>query len=251
MREELTVSEGETGEFQEIVQQWDGTRDTSTAESWRILVVASARPDADTLVGQLREHGHSASSVDTGVAALSGYTDADLMLIDLELPDLDGLEVCREIRATCELPIIAVTARATELDRVLGLQAGADDYVPKPYGISELLARIEAVMRRAQPKTPSYRTVVCGPLCIDVKARQVTVGDRQVILTRKEFDLLHTLAAHQDAVISRKQLMEQIWGNSWSRRTVDTHVNSLRAKLGSSSWIVTVRGIGFRLGWYD
>ncbi|MEE1756580.1 response regulator transcription factor [Streptomyces sp. SP18CS02] len=217
-------------------------------ESWRVLVVESDTGDAETLIRGLRRHGHLVDRAETGGAALDGYGNADLVLLDLELPDLDGLEVCREIRSVCDVPVIAVTARGSELDRVLGLQAGADDYLVKPYGFRELVARINAVMRRSRPRPPAPKVLAHGPLLIDAGAREVRLDGRPVCVTRKEFDLLYLLASHPETVIPRKRLMQQIWGDSWSRRTVDSHVSSLRNKLGASDWIITVRGVGFRLG---
>lgn len=216
--------------------------------TWRVLIVENNASEAETLARGLRRHGHHVDSVATGGEALQVYGDADLVLLDLELPDLDGLEVCRAIRSACEIPVIAVTARGTELDRVLGLQAGADDYLAKPYGFRELMARMEAVMRRVRPKAPVATVIAHGPLRIDSAAREVTLDARSIEMTRKEFDLLHLLASHPDTVIPRKRLMQQVWGDSWSRRTVDTHVSTLRNKLGASSWVITVRGVGFRLG---
>ncbi|MFF9853840.1 response regulator transcription factor [Streptomyces litmocidini] len=205
--------------------------------------------EAEALVRGLRRHGHEVDNVATGGAALRNYENADLVLLDLELPDLDGLEVCRGIRSACDIPVIAVTARGSELDRVLGLQAGADDYLVKPYGFRELMARMEAVMRRAQrPQRPASKVISHGPLRVDACSREVTLGGRTIDLTRKEFDLLYLLASRPDTVIPRKRLMQEVWGDSWSRRTVDTHVSSLRNKLGASGWIITVRGVGFRLG---
>ncbi|MBB1254617.1 response regulator transcription factor [Streptomyces alkaliterrae] len=215
---------------------------------WRVLVVESDVDDAEPLVSGLRRHGHEVETITSGRAALEAYEDADLVLLDLELPDLDGLEVCRAIRTACDVPIIAVTARGTELDRVLGLQAGADDYLTKPYGFRELMARVEAVMRRARPQASPPSVINHGPLLIDTASREVTLEGRRIPMTRKEFDLLCLLAANPDTVIPRKRLMQQIWGDSWSRRTVDTHVSTLRNKLGASSWVITVRGVGFRLG---
>ncbi|WP_243707205.1 response regulator transcription factor [Micromonospora sp. KC606] len=208
----------------------------------------SNRAEAETLTRGLRRHGHEVVSVETGVAALQVHEEADIVLLDLELPDLDGLEVCRGIRSACDTPIIAVTARGAELDRVLGLQAGADDYLVKPYGFRELLARMDAVWRRIRPRAQVARTICQGPLEIDLNARQVRLAGRPIDLTRKEFDLLYLLASNPGTVISRRRLMLEIWGDSWSRRTVDTHVGTLRNKLGASSWIITVRGVGFRLG---
>ncbi|WP_432073743.1 response regulator transcription factor [Streptomyces wuyuanensis] len=218
------------------------------AADWRVLVVENDPAEAEALVRALKRHGHDVDSVTSGGAALQSYADVDLVLIDLELPDLDGLEVCRDIRSTCDVPVIAVTARGSELDRVLGLQAGADDYLVKPYGFRELMARMEAVMRRVRTPTPAVRAVSHGPLRVDAGSREVTLHGRAVDVTRKEFDLLYLLASNPGTVIPRKRLIHQIWGDSWSRRTVDTHVSSLRNKLGGSGWIVTVRGVGFRFG---
>ncbi|MDA5146631.1 response regulator transcription factor [Streptomyces sp. AD681] len=216
----------------------------------RLLVVENEARAADLLVQGLRRHGYAAESVSTGAEALRTYQGSDLVLLDVDLPDLDGLEVCRSLRATSEMPIIAVTARDSELDRVLGLQAGADDYMSKPYGFRELLARIEAVMRRVRPKQPAEQVLTHGPLRIDARLREIWLDGRSVGVTRKEFDLLYLLAAQPGKVVSRRQLMTQVWEDSWSRpgRTIDTHVSSLRSKLGSSTWIITVRGVGFRLG---
>ncbi|GAA2916712.1 response regulator transcription factor [Streptomyces thioluteus] len=203
---------------------------------------------ADTLVRALQRQGHEVDHVTTGHDTLRTLEQADLLLIDLELPDLDGLEVCRRVRVAGPTPVIAVTSRGTELDRVLGLQAGADDYLVKPYGLRELLARMDAVMRRAQPAAPAPPVISHGPLRIDAGARQVSLHGHRVDVTRKEFDLLYLLASHPDTVIPRKRIMQQVWGDIWSRRTIDTHVSSLRNKLGASDWILTVRGVGFQLG---
>lgn len=214
----------------------------------RILVVDGCPGAAGALMGQLRRHGHRPLGVERGAEALHAYRDADLVLMESELPDLDGLEVCRAIRAVSRIPLIMVTSRGSELDCVLGLQAGADDYLVKPYGFRELSARIEAVLRRAQWQLLPAREIRHGRLHIDAGARQVTVGSRAVALTCKEFDLLSLLAAHPETVIPRRLLLQQVWGDSWSRRTLDTHVSSLRAKLGASGWVLTVRGVGFRIG---
>lgn len=214
----------------------------------RVLVVEGDVDLGDSVANQLRRHGHEPVGVTGGSAALQAYEDVNLVLLDPELPDLDGLEVCRAIRAVSRVPVIMVTGRRSELDCVLGLQAGADDYVTKPYGVRELMARIEAVMRRAQWQPAAFREISHGRLHIDVNSREVFVDGAEVALTRKEFDLLCLLASHPGTVVPRKQLLQQVWGDSWSRRTVDTHVSSLRGKLGDSGWIVTVRGVGFRLG---
>ncbi|WP_229700922.1 response regulator transcription factor [Streptomyces camponoticapitis] len=216
----------------------------------RVLVIENDAAAAETLVRGLRRHGNDATSVGTGASALKTHRQAEFVLLDLELPDIDGLQVCRTIRDSTDTPIIAVTARGTELDRVLGLQAGADDYLVKPYGFRELLARMDAVMRRASPGTPVAQEVSHGPLHIDAGAREVRLEKELVKVTRKEFDLLHMLVSRPDHVVSRQQLMSQVWEETWTKsgRTIDTHVSSLRSKLGASTWITTVRGVGFRIG---
>ncbi len=216
----------------------------------RVLVVENNTAVAESLTHGLRRHGYDAVGVDTGTRALIKYHHADLVLLDLELPDLDGLEVCRGIRAACNIPIIAVTARSTELDRILGLQAGSDDYLVKPYGLLELVARIEAVMRRAHPQPPAEQNIARGPLRIDFGAREVRLNGQSINVTRKEFDLLYLLACQPEIVVSRKEIMSKVWNTEGAKfgRTIDTHVSSLRKKLGANTWITTVRGVGFRLG---
>ncbi|MET9520722.1 response regulator transcription factor [Streptomyces sp. NPDC002994] len=220
------------------------------AGALRVLVVENEARAADSLVQGLLRQGYAVQSVATGTKALLAYHQADLVLLDLDLPDLDGLEVCRGIRAVSDTPVIAVTARGSELDRVLGLQAGSDDYLVKPYGFRELLARMEAVMRRVRPQPARAQFISHGPLSIDIDIRLTTMHGEPVDLTRKEFDLLQLLASQPGTVISRRQLMSKVWDDTWSHRgrTIDTHVSSLRGKLGSSSWIINVRGVGFRLG---
>ncbi|MEU2423117.1 response regulator transcription factor [Streptomyces sp. NPDC007851] len=221
-----------------------------TAQDLRVLVVESDASAAEDLVQELRRHGYLARSVASAAEALQAHRGVDLVLLDLDLPDLDGLEVCRRMRAAGDVPIITVTARGAELDRVLGLQAGSDDYVVKPYGLRELLARMEALMRRVRPQPPAARVITYGPLRLDAGNRELLLEGRRVDLTPKEFDLLFTLASQPGVTVSRRQLLSQVWDDEWSHRgrTIDTHVSSLRGKLGSSRWIVTVRGIGFRLG---
>ncbi|MFJ9946692.1 response regulator transcription factor [Kitasatospora sp. NPDC091207] len=206
---------------------------------------------AEFLMMGLRRHGYHAVAVDTGAETLQQYQKADLLLVDLDLPDLEGVELCRIIRASCDVPIIVVTARDTELDRVLSLRAGSDDYVVKPYSLAELIARIEAVMRRVRLQSSAAEDIITvGSLRIDLHAREILLDNMPVEVTRKEFDLLYLLASRPGSVVSRRQIMAQVWSDAGSKpgRTIDTHVSSLRGKLGSSNWITTVRGVGFRLG---
>ncbi|WP_018546904.1 response regulator transcription factor [Streptomyces sp. LaPpAH-108] len=241
--DQQVVHPARVGIEEELIAQRDG-------DALRVLVVESDASAAGDLVQELLRHGYLARSVATAAEALRVHHDVDLVLLGLDLPDLDGLELCRRMRAVGDVPIITVTTRGAELDRVLGLQAGSDDYVVKPYGLRELLARIQAVMRRVRPQRSAARVVTYGPLRIDAGARELLLEGRRVDLTPKEFDLLFLLASQPGTLFSRRQLLSQVWDDEWSYRgrTLDTHVSSLRGKLGSSRWIVTVRGVGFRIG---
>jgi DNA-binding response OmpR family regulator len=170
------------------------------------------------------------------------------VLLDLRLPDLDGYDVCRTLRARSDVPIIMVTARGEEVDRVVGLELGADDYVVKPFGLRELVARIRAVTRRVGGRSDDARLHV-GELEVDVRARRVALAGQPIDLTAKEFDILAVLADDPGNVVSRQTLLERVWETTWygPTKTIDVHVASLRRKLGDPGWIETVRGIGFRL----
>jgi DNA-binding response OmpR family regulator len=212
-----------------------------------ILVVEDEDAIADPLVDGLRREGFDVSRVATGEAALEA-TPADLVLLDLRLPDVDGFDVCRRLRERSRVPIIVVTARGEEADRVVGLELGADDYVVKPYGLRELIARIRAVSRRAASLGPTGPLRV-GDLEVDERARRAILDRRELELTPKEFDLLAALARDPGAAVSRQRLLAEVWQTSWygSAKTIDVHVAALRRKLGDPGWIETVRGIGFRL----
>ena len=173
---------------------------------------------------------------------------ADLVLLDLGLPDMDGSEVCRQVRKTSAVPIIIVSARGDESDRVLGLELGADDYLVKPFGLQELVARVRAVSRRAV-SDPDQLLQRVGTVEIDRRARRVTVDEVEVALSPKEFDLLSLLGQDPGAVVSREQIMDEVWDPHWygPTRTLDVHVASLRKKLGDPGLIETVRRVGFRL----
>jgi DNA-binding response OmpR family regulator len=172
------------------------------------------------------------------------------VLLDLGLPDMDGTDVCRGIRATSQTPIIVVSARNDEIDRVVALEMGADDYVVKPFGMRELVARIRAVSRRTgsievEPVAAERRF---GPLSIDTRAQRVTLGTADVYLTPKEFELLVYLSQDQGAVFRRADILHDVWDTNWygTTKTLDAHIAAIRKKLGNSGWIESVRGVGFR-----
>ncbi|MFD9499631.1 response regulator transcription factor [Streptomyces sp. NPDC060035] len=215
-----------------------------------VLVVERNASAAEAMVNDLRRQGYTARSVGTGARALRACGDADLVLLSLDLPDIDGLELCRSLGNGSDTPLIAVTDVDNELERVLALKAGADDCVVKSWGFREIGARIEAVLRRARPRPALLDAISLRPLHIDPRTREVHLHNRLIDVTSKEFELLYTLATTPETVVTRKELMEKVWGSSWAHpsRTIDTHVSSLRAKLGHSCWIHTVRGVGYRMG---
>jgi DNA-binding response OmpR family regulator len=174
----------------------------------------------------------------------------EFVLLDLGLPDADGADICRALRARSDVPIIVVTARGDEIDRVVLLELGADDYVVKPFGARELVARIRAVARRTQPSSdPAPAVVTIGGLEIDHRARRVTLDGNEIGLTPKEFDLLAFLAGDPGAVYRRETILDEVWDPHWygPTKTLDVHVAAVRKKLGDAGWIETVRGVGFRL----
>ena len=219
-------------------------------DTWNvhILVVEDEDAIADPLVAGLEREGYGVSRVATGEAALEA-SPADLVLLDLRLPDVDGLDVCRQLRERSRIPIIVLTARGEEADRVVGLELGADDYVVKPYGLRELIARIRAVMRRAAALGGTSGPLRAGELEVDERARRATLAGRELELTPKEFELLAALARDPGAAVSRQRLLAEVWQTSWygSSKTIDVHVAALRRKLGDPGWIETLRGVGFRL----
>jgi DNA-binding response OmpR family regulator len=220
----------------------------------KLLLVEDDQAIAVSLVEGLTAAGHSVVHVATGAGALAerGY---ELVLLDLGLPDMDGRDVCRELRQRSATPIIMLTARSEEFDRVLGLELGADDYVTKPFSLRELVARIRAVSRRTNDGQPlaDDREVAgpqtIGPMELDRRTRRVRIDGEEVALTAKEFDLLAFLANDVGAVHTRTEILETVWDAHWygPTKTVDAHVASLRKKLGDHSWIEAVRGVGFRL----
>ncbi len=213
-----------------------------------ILVVEDEDAIAEPLVDGLRREGFETTRVANGHDALE-VAACDLVLLDLRLPDIDGLDVCRQLRERSRVPIIVVTARGEEADRVVGLELGADDYLVKPYGLRELIARIRAVTRRAAAAGATGEPLRVGGLEVDERARTASLDGRELELTPKEFDLLAVLARDPGAAVTRQRLLADVWQTTWygSAKTIDVHVAALRKKLGDPHWIETVRGIGFRL----
>ncbi|MFI1867493.1 response regulator transcription factor [Streptomyces jumonjinensis] len=218
----------------------------------RVLLVEDDESVAESLRRGLTRYGYEVDWVSTGRAALAAGP-AGLVLLDLGLPDTDGLDVCRELRARGDVPIIVISARSDETDRVVGLEIGADDYVSKPFGVREVVARIRAVMRRVRPPETGRRilgpTESYGRITVDRKACRVRLDGAEVVLTPKEYDLLAFLTEAPGALISREQIMEAVWDANWfgPTKTLDVHVGALRRKLAGAITIETVRGVGFRL----
>ena len=181
--------------------------------------------------------------------SLSERMEPDLVLLDLNLPDVDGRDVCRELRRRGDTPIVMLTARGTEMDRIVGLELGADDYVVKPFSGEEVIARIRAVLRRSRGMEQPAEPIEVGELYVDPASRTAAFSGHPLELARKEFDLLAELARNAGRVVSREELMARVWDENWfgPTKTLDTHIGWLRRKLGDSGYIQTVRGVGFRL----
>lgn len=226
-------------------------------ERVKVLIVEDDDSIATTLSSGLADAEHQATRVATGRDAIERLSSStfDVVLLDLGLPDMDGRDVFRELKRVRDVPVIMVTARSEEFDRVLGLELGADDYITKPFSLRELLARIRAVTRRSSSDlslasaNPDLDVVVCGPLRIDSRTHRAELAGVEVQLTPKEFELLSFLAEDAGAVRTRTDIIESVWDAHWygPTKTVDAHVASLRKKLGDPRWIVSVRGVGFRL----
>ncbi|PFG41628.1 DNA-binding response OmpR family regulator [Isoptericola jiangsuensis] len=221
----------------------------------QLLVVEDNEHVAGALVSVLGKHGYEVIRAADGASALDALNQrTDLVLLDLALPDMDGFEVCRRIRLVSDTPIIMVTARTQLEARVRGLELGADDYVTKPYDIREVLARIDAVLRRGRSREWDGRgeakvVDACG-LSVDLAAREVRREDGTVVgLTRKEYDLLALLVRHRGTALARERILREVWGSSWKGlgRTLEVHVASLRRKIGEPDVVETVRGVGYRV----
>ncbi len=221
----------------------------------KVLAVDDEQSIRELLAFQLQKHGYEALMAGDGQEALAKAEGTDLILLDLMLPGLDGLEVCRRLKAdkrTARIPIIMLTAKTEEIDKVLGLELGADDYVVKPFSVRELMARVKAVLRRSSQEGPQEETLQIDCLRLDFSSYQAWLAGEELVLTPKEFELLKLLVTSPGRAFSRDELLERIWGYEYygDTRTVDVHIRHLRAKLGERSGlserIETVRGVGYR-----
>jgi len=219
-------------------------------ERGTVLVVDDEPNIADLIELYLTRDGFRVVKAATGEDGLRAVGDhrPRLVVLDVGLPDLDGLEVCRRIRQTSTIPVIFLTARDSEVDRVLGLELGADDYVTKPFSPAELVARVKAVLRRTEG-APAAEVLQAGEATIDLCRREVRVREAPVAFTTKEFELLHFLAERPGLALSRQQILDGVWGYDWfgDTRTVDVHLAQIRKKLDGAVRITTVRGVGYRL----
>jgi DNA-binding response OmpR family regulator len=225
----------------------------TTAGTQTILVVEDEQSIASFVSLYLKNAGYNVRAVTNGSAALThvaAETPA-LIILDLMLPDIDGIEICRRIRKTSDVPILMLTARDEDVDKIIGLEVGADDYLTKPFNPRELVARVKSVLRRSAPekRRDEGAEIRHGDLVINAGRREVKVGADEIQLAPKEFDLLWELLDHRGLVLTRDQLLERVWGYTFAgdTRTVDVHVRQLRRKLGDASPIVTVWGVGYKV----
>ena len=220
----------------------------------RLLVIDDEANLRHTLGYALRQEGYEVLTAEDGESGIAAFRMAkpDLVILDIMLPRVDGLEVCRRLRKETDVPIIMLTARDSELDKIVGLEVGADDYLTKPFNPRELVARVKSVLRRSAPERRGDETqeIRHGDLFINAGRREVKVGEDEIQLAPKEFDLLWELLNHKGIVLTRDQLLERVWGYTFAgdTRTVDVHVRQVRRKLGDASPIVTVWGVGYKVG---
>jgi two-component system, OmpR family, alkaline phosphatase synthesis response regulator PhoP len=219
-----------------------------------VLVVEDEASIASFVSLYLKNAGYDVRTSANGTEALAAVAaeQPSLIVLDLMLPDIDGIEICRRIRQKSDVPILMLTARDEDVDKIIGLEVGADDYMTKPFNPRELVARVKSILRRATPDRKERETDVIhhGDLCVDAGRREVKVGAQEIQLAPKEFDLLWELLDHRGLVLTRDQLLERVWGYTFAgdTRTVDVHVRQLRRKLGDASPIVTVWGVGYKVG---
>jgi DNA-binding response OmpR family regulator len=222
-------------------------------QSHSILVVEDEQAIASFVSLYLKNAGYGVRAVTTGAGALNAVASEmpSLIILDLNLPDMDGIEICRRIRKTSDVPILMLTARDEDVDKIIGLEVGADDYLTKPFNPRELVARVKSVLRRSTSdrRIDGGDEIRHGDLLVNAGRREVLVGDDEIQLAPKEFDLLWELLDHRGIVLTRDQLLERVWGYTFAgdTRTVDVHVRQIRRKLGDASPIVTVWGVGYKV----
>jgi DNA-binding response OmpR family regulator len=225
----------------------------SSRTTQSVLVVEDESSIASFVALYLKNAGYAVRTAATGNEALAQFqaSPPGLIVLDLMLPDIDGIEVCRRIRKSSDVPILMLTARDEDVDKIIGLEVGADDYLTKPFNPRELVARVKSILRRASPERRQVESKQLrhGQLLIDAGRREVRVGEEEIQLAPKEFDLLWELLDHRGLVLTRDQLLERVWGYTFAgdTRTVDVHVRQLRRKLGDASPIVTVWGVGYKV----
>ncbi len=225
----------------------------ATKSQQTVLVVEDETSIASFVSLYLKNAGYTVRTATTGGEALAQVNAQlpDMIVLDLMLPDIDGIEICKRVRQRSDVPILMLTARDEDVDKIIGLEVGADDYLTKPFNPRELVARVKAILRRATPERRELESAVLkhGDLTIDAGRREVKVGDEEIQLAPKEFDLLWELLDHRGLVLTRDQLLERVWGYTFAgdTRTVDVHVRQLRRKLGDASPIVTVWGVGYKV----
>jgi DNA-binding response OmpR family regulator len=218
-----------------------------------VLVVEDEASIASFVAAYLKNAGYAVRTTASGAEALKLVASEKpaLVVLDLMLPDMDGVEVCKRIRQTTDMPVLMLTARDEDVDKIIGLEVGADDYMTKPFNPRELVARVRAILRRATTEREKGESAVLvhGDLTVDAGRREARVGEEEIQLAPKEFDLLWELLDHRGLVLTRDQLLERVWGYTFAgdTRTVDVHVRQLRRKLGDASPIVTVWGVGYKV----
>jgi DNA-binding response OmpR family regulator len=225
----------------------------------RVLIVEDEAAISEPLVDHLAREGFDTDLAGTIASATDAFDrqPPDLVLLDVMLPDGDGRDLCRELRRRSDVPIIMLTARGEEIDRIVGLELGADDYVVKPFSAGELVARMRAIMRRGRSTATRKEPITLGPITLDPAARTVTKGEDDVELAAKEFDLLHLLMAHAGEVVKREDIMDEVWDPHWfgPTKTLDVHISWLRKKIeddpANPRFITTIRGVGFRFATDD
>lgn len=217
----------------------------------KVLIVEDDDRLAGALVAFLGKAGYATARAADGASALAALgTDTEVVLLDLGLPDIDGIELCRRIRAQTGVPIIIATARSDVQERITGLRAGADDFIVKPYDVRELVARIEAVTRRTRTEpAEDEHSVEIGEVRVDLVTRQILVDGVRTELTPKEFDIVAVLARYPGVVVPRERIIREVWRSDWHAfaRSLEVHIGSIRRKIGQSAAIETIRGVGYRI----